>query len=137
MYSFHLELQVKNMLNYNFVTYALTMFSQDILPSIFNRRTESYPLDTTFANSMCCRFMGSHGCPSWRCFLLAYKFRLGNGSNSTLLMLSLWCNPCSLPWIPSWPWLWEICSGDTTFWYACVFDIELCSLYNKMSIYPF
>ena len=78
------------------------------------RRTKSYSMDTTCSNSICSWVMGSLWSQSWWSFLLADKFRMGDGSKSTLRVLSMWCNSRSLPWITSRTWLWKICSGDFT-----------------------
>lgn len=37
---------------------------------------------------------------------------MGDGTSSTILLLSNWCNSSSLSWISSRPWFWEIRAGD-------------------------
>ena len=80
----------------------------------FFRGAKSNSLDSTFTNTKCCWWMGFHWCSTWRCVLLAYKFRMGDGTNSNIFMFSIWCNSCSLPWFSSWPWFWKICSGGSS-----------------------
>lgn len=37
---------------------------------------------------------------------------MGDGTSSTVLLLSNWCNSSSLSWISSRPWFWKIRAGD-------------------------
>lgn len=80
-------------------------------------------MDTTFPDPGCSRWVVLSECPSWRCFLLAHKFRMGDGSNCTFLLFPVWCNSCSISWISSWPWLRKICSGD---WKKNLFNLCTC-----------
>ena len=103
-------LLMKKMCLYDILTSAVAN-SYKLVAHI--RKAESNPMDTTFTYPLRCWFLGSHGCSGWRCFLLAHKFRMGDGASFSVLILVSWCNSCSLSWISSWPWIWKVRSGKS------------------------
>ncbi|KAL0369929.1 UNVERIFIED_CONTAM: putative acyl-activating enzyme 18, peroxisomal [Sesamum angustifolium] len=55
----------------------------------------------------------AHLMSNWRHLLLANKFRMGYGSDSTLFLFPVWCNSSALSWFSFRPWFWKICPGVT------------------------
>lgn len=90
-----------------------------VICNLWIRGSKGSTLDSVVSNSSYCWFMGTHGCSSWRCHVLADKLRMGGRTYIALRMLFKWCNSCSLSWITSWPWFWEICSGDASRFSNC------------------